>query len=300
MPRSKQGKNMELRWKASFSASCLHAAASMSEGLPVAESTIATALYPPTEVLTSELYTYGFAVESTLPLLVGLAADYENNRQLIEMAARRIQGAGAISEAALSVLTGCINDLEAAWLREQPRLVEELAVRGRPLREQWEARGPGLLRAITKLTTEKFMASSAEVVLVSPLVGGHGRAHLLNNRVTFEAVLTNPYPELPETLRLGWLLSQLNLDVPVLSEPVSQQRLPRLARLATLPLVLAAAESVELATLDESTLARAIECWHLAPSLPDETPQKLLDWWQAYVGSSTRWPVAMMALDQML
>lgn len=291
---------MELRWKASFSASCLHAAASMSEGLPVADSTIATALQPAVEALTGELYACGFAVDSTLPLLVGLAADYENNRQLIEMAARRTQGAGALSEANISRLAGCITDLEAAWLCEQPGLVEELAVRGRPLREQWEARGPGLLHAITKLTVENFIAPSAEVVLVSPLVGGHGRAHLLSNRVTFEAVLTNPYPELPETLRLGWLLSQLNLDVPVLSEPVSQHRLPRLARIATLPLVLAAAESVELATLDKATLARAIECWYLAPSLPDETPQKLLNWWQAYVGSSTRWPVAMAALDQML
>jgi len=272
----------------------------MSEGLPVADSTIAAALYPPTEALRDELYACGLAIESALPLLVALAADYESNHQLVEMAVRRMQGAGAIGEAAIARLTGCITDLEAAWLREQPALVDELAVRGRPLREQWEARGPGLLRAITRLTVENFIAPSAEVVLVSPLVGGHGRAYLPSNRVTFEAVLTNPTPELPETLRLGWLLSQLNLDVPVLSEPMSQHRLPRLARLATLPLVLAAAESVELATLDEATLARAIECWYLAPTLPDEIPQKLLDWWQAYESSSTRWPVAMMALDQML
>ncbi len=291
---------MQLRWKASFSASCLHAAACMTEGLPVADNSIAAALHPPTEALTSELYTCGFAIESTLPLLVALAADYESNRQLVEMAARRTQGAGAIGDAALARLAGSITDLEAAWLREQPGLVDELAVRGRPLREQWEARGPGLLRAITRLTVENFIAPSAEVVLVSPLVGGHGRAYLPGNRVTFEAVLTNPHPELPETLRLGWLLSQLNLEVPILSEPVSQQRLPQLARLATLPLVLAAAESVELAALDETTLARVIECWHLPPTLPDETPQKLLDWWQTYESSNTRWPVAMMALDQML
>ncbi len=296
---------MKLRWKASFSASCLQAAASISEGLPIADSTIAAILQTPTEALTRELHACGFAVESTLPLLVGLAADYENNRQLIEMAARRTRGAGALDEATVSRLAGCIADLEAAWLREQPTLLEELAVRGRPLREQWEARGPGLLQAIRRLTVENFIAPSAEVVLVSPLVGGHGRAHLQSNRVTFEAVLTNPYPELPETLRLGWLLSQLNLDVPVLSEPVSQLRLPWLASLATLPLVLAAAESVELPSpgkvmLNAETLSRVIECWHLPPPLPNETPQRLLDWWQAYADSATRWPVAMSALDQML
>ncbi len=291
---------MQLRWKASFSASCLHAAASMSESLPVVDSAIAAALYPPTEALTGELQACGFAVESTLPLLVELAADYENNRELIEMAARRTLGVGAINEAGISRLAGCVADLKAAWLRKQPSLVEELAVRGRPLREQWEARGPGLLHAMTKLTVENFIAPSAEVVLVSPLVGGHGRTHLLSNRVTFEALLANPHPGLPETLRLGWLLAQLNLDVPVLSEPVSQLRLPRLASLATLPLTLAAAESVELATFDKSTLLQAIKLWHLPPTLPDEAPQKLFDWWQTYDSSKTRWPVAMMALDRMM
>ena len=291
---------MELRWKASFSASCLHAAACMSEGLPVADSTIAAILQPAVEALAAELHACGFAAKSTLPLLVGLAADYEHNRQLIEMAIQRTRGAGALGEAGLSRLAGCIADLEAAWLREQPTLVDELAVRGRPLREQWEARGPGLLRAITKRTAENFVAPSAEVVLVSPLVGGHGQAHLLNNRVTFEAVLTNPYPELPEILRLGWLLSQLNLDVPMLSEPVAQHRLPRLACLATLPLVLAAAESVELAALNKTTLAQVVNYWHLPPPLLDDTPQVLLDWWRAYDDSETSWPVAMAALDQML
>lgn len=289
---------MQLRWKVSFSASCLHAATCLCEGLPVIDTTTAAILQPATDQLSSELHACNLAIETTLPLLVGLAADYENNRQLIEMAIQRT--GDTASPATISRLAGAIADLEAAWLRKQPNLVEELAVRGRPLREQWEARGPGLLHAITRLTSENFVASAGEVVLVSPLVGGHGRAHLLSNRVTLEAVLTNPFPDLPETLRLGWLLAQLNLDVPVLSEPVSLQQLPRLASLATLPLVLAAAEAVELAACDEATLARAINCWHLDPSLPSGTPRILMEWWQAYRNSETRWPVALTALDQML
>jgi len=291
---------MELRWKASFSASCLHAAACLSEGLAGIDTAIAAILQPASDELLRELRACDLAVESTLPLLVALAAECENNRQLIELAVRRTQGAGSVGEATISRLGGCIADLEAAWLREQPTLVDELAIRGRPLREHWEARGPGLLHVLTKLTVENFIAPSAEVVLVSPWVGGHGRAHLLSNRVTFEAVLTNPDPELPETLRLAWLLAQLNLDVPVLSEPIVPHGLPRLASLATLPLVLAAAETVDLATCDEATLARAIACWHLAPPLSDETPRRLLDWWHAYTARDTRWPVAMVALDQML
>ncbi|MGI9430347.1 MAG: hypothetical protein ACR2NM_16920 [Bythopirellula sp.] len=290
---------MQLRWKASFSASCLHAATSMHEGLPIADSKIAGLLQAPVAALTSELTACGFAVEATLPLLAGLAADFENNRQLIERAAQRIQGAGAISGAAISRLAGCIADLEAAWLREQPNLVEELAVRGRPLRESWEARGPGLLRAAETLTVENFIAPAAEIVLVSPMVGGHGRAYLSANQVAVEAVLTNPHEDLPEFMRLGWLLAQLHLDLPVLSEPIPPDRLPQLASVATLPLVLAAAESVELATLDQQTLDRAIQCWYL-PSLPADAATTLLDWWSAYRADNIRWPVAMAALAQML
>jgi hypothetical protein len=291
---------MKIRWKASFSASCLHAAACLSEGLPVIDTATAALLQGTSDELSNELRACGLAAESTLPLLVSLAAECENNRQLVELAARRTHGAGTLGESAIARLAGCISDLEAAWLRHQPALVDELAVRGRPLREQWEARGPGLLSAMTQLTVEHFITSEAEVVLVSPLVGGHGRAHLLSNRVTLEAVLTNPDPELPEILRLGWLLSQLNLDVPVLSEPIAPIRLPRLASMATLPLVLAAAERVDLAHCDEATLARAIACWHLAPPLSDATPRLLLEWWSTYTASQTRWPVALAALGQML
>jgi len=291
---------MELRWKASFSASCLHAAACLSEGHAGIDTTVVALLQPAADQLFQELGACGLAADSTLPLLVGFAAECENNRQLIELAVRRIRGPGAVSEAAISRLSGCIADLEAAWLREQPTLVEELAVRGRPLREHWEARGPGLLRQLTDLTVANFIAPAAEVVLVSPLVGGYGRAHLLSNRVTFEAVLTHPDPELPETLRLGWLLAQLNLDVPILSESIRPSAVPRLASLATLPLVLAAAESVELATCDEATVARAISCWHIAPPQHDDAPRRLLEWWHAYTVSDRRWPVAMAALDHML
>ena len=130
-------------------------------------------------------------------------------------------------------------------VRHRPQLVDKLGVRGRPLQEQWETRGPGLLNNVAQRTAEGFVAHNGEVVLVNPLVGGHGRAHLANNRVTLEAVLANPHDALPETLRLGWLLTQLNVDVPMYSDPIPQFLLLRVASLACLSLALAGAESVE-------------------------------------------------------
>ena len=296
---------MQLQWKASLSASCLHAAACFQEGLPVADAELVPALGEPIEQLLGELRSCGLMAEDVLPQLVALAGEVDNNRQLVELAFTRLWGKGSFNETSEARLVGRIAGLEAALLRERPGLVDELEVRSRPLRQQWESRGPGLLRQMVLMTEDPLLVESATVVLVAPIVAGHGRAHLLGNRVTFEGLLVNPHPHLPETLRLGWLLSQLNQDLPMFSERIPRERMPLVVGLATLPLVLAAAETVELARLDAETLRSALECWHLPPQLPadsgdEDIVERLQAWWGTYHGSATRWPVALAALDAML
>ena len=288
---------MELRWKASMSATCLHAANCAAEGLEISDPQLANALQPAIDQLHQELVACGLPFETTLPLLGSLAAEYENNRQLVEVTVTKLRGAGSICDDTIARLAGSIADLEVALLRERPNLADELAVRGRPLRELWEARGPGLLREVARLVgDESFLVSSAEIVLVAPLAGGHGRASRSGNRVTFEAVLVDPYPELPETIRLGWLLAQLGCHLPRFGEAVSGNRLPQVASLATLPLVLAAAETVELAMLSPDSIEQALRCWQL----PQEVRDCLHTWWQAYFTGNSRWAVALASLDAML
>lgn len=291
---------MELRWRTSFSASCLHAAACLGEGLPPVEGAANAEVDAAATALLADLEACGLSAARTLPRLVGLAADYENNRQLVEIAVTRLQGAGRMGPADIGRLAGRIADLEAANLRARPALLDELAARSRPLREQWDARGPGLIRQMATLAGDSFIAPSAEVVLVAPLAGGHGRAHLLLNRVTFEAVLANPLAELPEALRLGWLLAQLNIDVPAFSDLVPGPRLHRVAGLATLPLVLSAAKRVEWAALTSASIAQALVGWHFPTDLPQDVAERLLGWWHAYETGGTRWSVAIGALDALL
>jgi hypothetical protein len=291
---------MRLEWSASLSASCLHAAACVQEGLPLSDDELIPALSDPIEQLLRELRAAGLRTDEALPQLVALAGEVENNRQLAELAFTKLWGKSATHDSSVNRLAGCIADLEAALLGERPGLMDELDIRSRPLREQWESHGPGLLRQMVLLTEDPLLVESASVVLVAPVVGGHGRSHLLRNRVTFEAMLVNPHPHLPETLRLGWLLSQLNLDLPMFSDNVPPARRLLVFSLATLPLVLAAAEILELAKLDAETLRSALACWHLSPELPADIDDRLLAWWNTYQGSSTRWATALAALDAML
>jgi hypothetical protein len=291
---------MEITWKASFSASCLHAAVCLADGLPIVDSEFAELVAEPANVLVTTLKECSLEPVSTLRVLASWASHYENNRELVQVALSKLRGPSGVNEQLVSLLAAAIGNLETRILAARHELVEELALRGRPLQEQWNARGPGLLKQIARLTEESFVAPAAEVVLVQPVVGGAGYADLKANRVLFEAVLTNPHAALPEALRLGWLLAQLNVDVPVYAEAVSSGMLPRIAALATLPVVLSAAETVEWATCDQPTIELALGCWHLPSESPQQTAEQLFRWWQAYDGGSTTWPVVWRALESLL
>ena len=245
---------MEIRWKASFSASCMHAVLCREQGLAVADVALSELIDEPAEQLAAVLRDNTLDSIPTLRVLESLASEFDNNRQLVEVALKRLRGSHV--EHTVSQLAAAIGTLETKLLAARPEMVDELALRARPVQEQWQARGPGLLRQLARLTEESFVAPSAEVVLVTPWVGGHGRADLKTNRVIFEAVLANPHEDLPEALRLGWLLAQLQADVPIYGEAISGGRLEEVAALATLPAVLAAAQEVEWATCDAASIAR--------------------------------------------
>ena len=290
---------MELHWKASFSASCLHAVACAEGGFPAIDSELAQLIEQPATVLIGSLAEFQLPVRPTLQTLASLASSYDNNRQLVELTLTRLRGPGA-REQVVSLIAAAIGTLETKVLAARPEMVDELALRAKPLQEQWSARGPGLLKQVERLTDENFVAPSAEVVLVQPWVGGYGRTDLKTNRVLFEAVLTNPHSDLPEALRLGWLLSQLNSDLPVYSEVITNGNLERVAALATLPVILTAAETVEWCMCDLATIERCIECWQIETESPQQLAEQLFRWWNTYQGGSTSWAVAWRALESLL
>ena len=141
----------------------------------------------------------------------------------------------------------------------------ETQLRIRPLREQWEARGPGLLKYVTAQLAWIEFPERPTVRLIRPQKGGHGRI-VSTNEIEFEAVLANPFPNLPEVVRLGWLVSCLTFG--------DERRMS----IAMIPPVLAAAQHVELATFDEATCDFALRHWF------DHTPdvklgRDLFTWW---------------------
>jgi hypothetical protein len=293
----------EIRWKASLSATCLHAALCRQAGIAAANALPGEAIQRPADALYDEIANGGWPVDALLSQLAALASEYENNRELVTRALTRLDIYSV--ESVVGRVAGAIADLEAALRRVQPEIVDELAVRGRPLMEQWEARGPGILNQLARSTDELIVPETAEIVLVAPYAGGHGVAHAPVNRVTFEAVLVNPHAELPETVRLAWLLGQLNSDLPRFADALPTGTASgtfgaTTFRAAMLAPALTAGEVVELTRCDEAMIDTAIDAWRLRDEVPADAATRIWGWWEAWLERPLKWPVAVAALGEML
>lgn len=236
--------------------------------------------------------------------------DCPNNHELAERVLRRLHGP-ELSATQVSSFTSVLSSLETQYSAAYPELEKELNLRMQPLLQLWEAYGPGLLRQISQLTTPDLLVESAEVHLVQPALGGFGFAHLSTNRIHFEAVLTNSLPNLPESLRLAWLLAQLDLERPTYSELINRHRLRRIAGLALIPAALFAGSELGVSSFGESEIALAIQSWQ-PETLAAEQHQNaasiraarlapvVMTWWETWRAQPENWNIALTGLDRMV
>ena len=296
---------MHLTWTPNASASAMHAAHSICEyGDKLSDPRVSESIGKYAMGLGEWIATAApFDTARFWSLLIGHSAIIDANTELaravVRKAALRIDNNTAISQ-----LAGYISDIEAAYNQLFPKFLEQIPLRARPLQEHWLGFGTGLLAHLGRLTQKDLLVSEARVILLQPILGGAGFAHIEQNQVCIEAVLTNPMIELPEVVRLTWLLSQLQLDLPIHSETIGANLLGRLAPLAMLPPILAAAEVMELSKCDESVAELAIEHWHIpVPKDKDahtEIVPIMMDWWETYLQTRPGWQTALQAFAKML
>ncbi len=292
---------MDIEWKSNVDLSALHTAWCLnhwpaacrtgSDELRVAASAVAEA-----------------AARMNVPpprfweLLLALVVDTPANRDLVERTTVRLVPAAARVAARLSELTNCLATYKSLYFREFPDFDRNIRLRTEPLKQQWEAYGPGLLVLIGQRSDPAAMAERAEVLLVEPCLGGAGFSHLITNRCHIEAVLTNVDPQLTETLRLAWLLAQLEFERPIYSDLINAFRLRKIAGLAMLPPTLRAAEELGICDFSPMTVQNAIELWRMAD--PTEQPpvlrEVLMTWWETVEANQPEWRIALTALDRML
>ncbi|PQO33718.1 hypothetical protein [Blastopirellula marina] len=293
--------NLELRWQESAWTSCLHAAQILSGKVPEnASEALQATLAPPARRLIQEVERAGIAPKLFWRHALPLSAQLSGKSELASVVLRKTRGIELSESSYVATIAGALADLAAAYHKVIPKAEQELSLRRRPIQEAWEARGPGLIYFLNRVLPKEFIPELATVILVLPASAGRGTAHLNYNSLRLEAVLYDPHPQLPEVARLGWLISQLNIDLPKYSELIQPDRVPMIARLATLPAILYAAEEVELVKPGTVTLADALQLWQVAHAGHEALAEIVQQWWQTQETRQAPWPVALAALARML
>ncbi len=310
---------MELRWIASRSAAGLYAAGAIWQGHTLLDTRLQEAIAKPARRLREAIVAMGFDADDVMRHLIPNAARVERNSQMIELTLRKLPFFRPSMVESTSLLAGCVAEIETAIDRMDPKFADKLLDQGKPLHDNWEIRGKALSHRAAQLTDSMLLVPNAEVILV-PQTTGAGSAYLDYNSVSIEPTDADPLDagpmdadsdaKLPAVVRLAWLLSQLNIDLPMFSETIPKPLLPTIAGLAMLPPSLAAAVERGLikATPSEPCplpLGRAIAQWDIqGPENQDGAPVDLAEvtaiWWKTYTEASIPWNAALSALFAML
>jgi hypothetical protein len=291
--------NVALRWLSSVRVSWLHATAAFLRGQPLADPLLSAALAAPAERLQTALAEERVPPDRFWSHIVPLAVDIGGMRQLTEVVLTKTVGRQE-AEPRIRRFRDLLAEVQDAFEAVLPRLSQEWTTSLEPLRQRWNYHGDGLMGRIVQWTEPGILVDSATIVLVYPALGGGGAAHLPYNLLHIEAQPTDPVGKLPEVVRLGWLLSLLNLDLPRYSEGVRPNHLVTVAGLAMIPITLAAAAELQLVSSDADLARLALQCWLTPSGEADAWARTVSQWWETYCALRPAWGTALQALDRLL
>lgn len=296
---------IQLEWVARVRPTVFHAAAALCAGQRPLELELPESVRVGCQQAAGYLLAKGIQPRNFWSQLIVLSAPNDPVSVIVTTALRKLRG---LADAQSLVGDSFAGDVSTIVQQAIPHLIQpaELEIRGEPLRQQWEAFGPGLLRLIASCTSADLMVPQCRVLLVQPLLAGVGAAHLDYNAVHVEAMLVNADERLPEVVRLAWLVAQLNHDLPKYSERIPRDRLATIGGLAMLPATLCAAEQLGLARFDRATRLAAVQQW-LSPAFhevllsdQEQLVSMIENWWEVCTSGNHAWPAALAALDQMI
>lgn len=288
-----------LTWRTHLMASAIHAADLVRRRRPNLDPALVDVLDEPVAKLDAALQEDYTPVEPFWQRVLQAAADADAATPLADIALTKLLG-HLESRSKVSRVASFLQLIRVEFQRFYPQHHDLLARTSQPIRKAWSTFGAGLLGQMVNWTDRDLLVESATVVVVPTFGGGVGRAFLSNNRVHLEVYETEPDAVLPEVLRLAWLLSQLNLDLPQFSERIEPGRRELAFQLAMIPIALKAGEILELTSkADKSALARAAERW-VFPDDGGRWVSVLAEWWDVYETMRPSWPEALRALDHLL
>jgi hypothetical protein len=294
---------MDLRWLAGDLASCFRAAEVLCRTEALADAALAAALTAPVHRLLAALHEERIPLERFFAHLIPLAAGNVGLHQLAEVTLIKTMGRTA-APSRVRRFWDLLSDLKNALATDLPDFTAKLSAQIEPFQGRWYAHGAALLGGIVAGSEAGLLVREATVVLVHPVQGGGGAAYLPYNTVCLEAVAEDPISELPEVVRLAWMLATLNLDLPRYSENIQADRLATAAALAMIPMALAVAADLRLAGCDEAAIKQAVVAWmppaQLQRKAAAEWAALLAQWHATYRAMRPPLSTALKGLDVLI
>lgn len=234
--------------------------------------------------------------------------------QLCEVALLRSGHSQLQSDQTAAAIYRCLNTCRRACEDESPRLVEQLRLRYAPLKQAYEAYGPGIVRSIGNriwngAPPKDWWPSKVTVHAVQPIHSGAAGRSSSHTTVWIEAVLTDISPLVPEWLRLVQQLTEMAIDTHTRTHASNLQNENGPATtelpwsLAMVPLVLEEAKDRGLVGGDGIPLAAALDLWQLPETQHNdlESLSSVLRRWWTEVGSQAQaFPIALKQLSSQL
>lgn len=288
----------KVSWKHSAAGSVLYAAAAVAQNLPLNDPRLNRLLVPAVDDINTQL---GASDLDWRDFWQAMVKGGFQSRDDLELCENALQAAGCSSltvDTMAKAISGAITDLRLLFGERFPKLAEQLPLRSGPLRTAWEAYGPGLLRQIAKLTHDELLPQRVTVWFVQPVAAGGGDADAKSKTVWMEAMLTNVDTQVPEVLRLAWLIARVGLGHENANRFVDPGRLPAVASTALVPIVLAAGRELDLLPTEAWPVPQATQLW--LRNTAAKRSDIIQSWWRQLSSGETPFPVAIKALDRML
>lgn len=291
---------LNLRWKAQVELSVAHASFVVATGANCTDRKIEQTLISPVTDINNRLLSASLDIGAFWKRYL-LEILRESSMQQACTEALECSGCGEMQiEATSKAICSRLSDARLGFLTRFPKLSEQLPLRLKPLRDRWETVGQGLLldiaRQIWREPPNQWWPATTSAMMIQPMRGGDGGFDLESQSLWMEAVLTDVEPEVPEVLRMAWLITRMAIHSHIQTKSAD----PSLAKpwsLVSVPLVLSAGKSLELVRGDELPIRRAMELWQFGDT---ETAQTLAVWWPQFLDSDQPLPAALKILQHRL
>lgn len=290
---------VKVKWKPQSRLSAVHAAYAVASGRPCADRKTEEALAPAVTEINQRLLSASLDVHAFWQRLMVEAAEDREDRSAIEIALVAAGCSELQLESIASAIHSHLRECRTVVQERFPKLAEQLVLRGRPLIERFDAYGPGLLRGVTDYVWDNcppkdWWPPKYEGLLLQPILGGAGDYDAERERFWVEAILADVEPEVPEVLRVVYLITMATMGRHTRSKSGdSSHSIPW--SLGLVPIVLKIGAGVGLVPGGELPVSLACRLWQVGDA---STSREVAQWWRGFESDRQPLPVALKGLGQ--